>query len=143
MGVTVRKNWNPARTSRRKHGCGDHGIAFAGSLARRSTALQGAFSMFSHRAIGPLMLLSLLAIGLGTTDAYAHARWFIDDTQIVLHPEFKFDGLYLAMLVGAVLFVAAALTLEMARARIPFLNRWLSRSLLPTLLLWRLVAMVF
>ena len=89
------------------------------------------------------MLLSLLAIGLGTTDAYAHARWFIDDTQIVLHPEFKFDGLYLAMLVGAVLFVAAALTLEMARARIPFLNRWLSRSLLPTLLLWRLVAMVF
>src|SRR5215468_1413871 len=94
MGVTVRKNWKPARTSRREHGCADYGIAFAVSPARRSTALQGAFLLFSHRTVGPLMLLSLLAIGLGTTDAYAHARW-------------------------------------------------LSRSLLPTLLLWRLVAMVF
>src|SRR5215467_5643517 len=136
MGVTVRKNWKPARSSRREHGCADYGIAFAVSPARRSTALQGAFLLFSHRTVGPLMLLSLLAIGLGTTDAYAHARWFIDDTQIVLHPEFKFDGLYLAILVGAVLFVAAALTLEMSRARFSFLDRWLSRPLLPTLVLW-------
>jgi hypothetical protein len=80
---------------------------------------------------------------LAPTDAFAHARWFVDDTQIVLHPAFKFDGLYLAILVGAVLFVLAALTLEMARARIPFVDRCLGQPLLPTLMLWRLVAMVF
>jgi hypothetical protein len=100
--------------------------------------------MFSHRT-GALLLavLNLLAICLVPTNALAHARWFIDDTQIVLHPEFKFDGLYLAILVGAVLFVLAALTLELARARIPFVDRWLGHPLLPTLVLWRLVAIVF
>ncbi|HSV24711.1 MAG TPA: hypothetical protein VLJ17_16985, partial [Xanthobacteraceae bacterium] len=61
----------------------------------------------------------------------------------MLHPEFKFDGLYLAMLVGAVLFALSALTFEMARRRISLLDRWLSRPLLPTLVLWRLLAMVF
>jgi len=85
----------------------------------------------------------LFAICLSPAKAFAHARWFIDDTQIVLHPEFKFDGLYLAMLVGAVLFVLAALTFEMVRERIPGLGRWLSRPLFQTRVLWRLLVMVF
>jgi hypothetical protein len=106
--------------------------------------LQGAFPILYHRT-GALLLvvLNLLAICLAPTDALAHARWFIDDTQIVLHPEFKFDGLYLAILVGAVLFVLAALTFELARARIPFVDRWLGHPLIPTLVLWRLLAIVF
>jgi hypothetical protein len=100
--------------------------------------------MFAHRTSALLLVaLSLFAICLVPTDALAHARWFIDDTQIVLHPEFKFDGLYLAILVGAVLFVLAALTLELARSRIPFVDRWLGRPLVSTLVLWRLVAIVF
>jgi hypothetical protein len=100
--------------------------------------------MFSHRT-GALLLavLNLFAMCLAPTDALAHARWFIDDTQIVLHPEFKFDGLYLAILVGAVLFVLAALTLELARSRISFVDRWLGHPLVSTLVLWRLLAIVF
>jgi hypothetical protein len=80
---------------------------------------------------------------LAPTDAIAHARWFIDDTQVVLHPEFKFDGLYLAMLVGAVLFMLTALTVEMARGRIPVIDRFLGQQLAPTLVLWRVLSMVF
>src|SRR5215470_5088083 len=101
--------------------------------------------MFSRRTgiLLPLVGLNLFALCVGPTDAHAHARWFIDDTQIVLHPEFKFDGLYLATLVGAVLFALSALPFEMARRRVSFLDRWLSRPLLPTLVLWRLLAMVF
>ena len=106
--------------------------------------MQGVFPMLSHRT-GALLLvaLSLFSICGVPTDALAHARWFIDDTQIVLHPEFKFDGLYLAILVGAVLFVLAALTFELARSRIPFVDRWLGHPLVSTLVLWRLLAIVF
>ena len=100
--------------------------------------------MMIHRARAiPLVASCLLATGLGVVDAGAHARWFIDDTQVVLHPEFRFDGLCLAMLVGAMLFVAAAMTFEMGRVRLPALDRWLGRPLAPTLGLWRLLAAVF
>jgi len=100
--------------------------------------------MMIHRARAiPLVASCLLATGLGVVDASAHARWFIDDTQVVLHPEFRFDGLCLAMLVGAMLFVAAAMTFEMGRVRLPALDRWLGRPLAPTLGLWRLLAAVF
>ena len=106
--------------------------------------MRSAFPVFSYRTgVLSLVVLSLFVICLAPADALAHARWFIDDTQVVLHPEVKFDGLYLAMLVGAVLFVLAGLTFEMARERIPFLDSWLSRPLFPTLVLWRLLAIVF
>ncbi len=100
--------------------------------------------MLSRRA-GALSLIALclFAICLGAVDASAHARWFIDDTRIVLHPDFKFDGLCLAMLIGAMLFVSAALTFEMARGRIPALDRWLATPLAPTVVLWRGVAVIF
>src|SRR5262249_44475110 len=120
--------------------------AQSASLPPRWSALfWGVFPRVSGRTdiLLPLGALNLFALCLAPTDALAHARWFIDDTQIVLHPEFKFDGLYLATLVGAVLFALSALTFEMARRRISFLDRWLSRPLLPTLVLWRLLAMVF
>jgi hypothetical protein len=42
-----------------------------------------------------------------------------------------------------VLFVSAAMTLEMARGLFPALDRWLERPLVPTLVLWRILAMVF
>ena len=100
--------------------------------------------MMSRRA-GALALIAscLFAICLNAVDASAHARWFIDDTRIVLHPEFKFDGLCLAMLIGAVLFVSTAMTFEMARGYLPALDRWLGRPMAPTLVLWRLLAMIF
>lgn len=100
--------------------------------------------MMSRRA-GALSLIApcLFAICLGAVDASAHARWFVDDTRIVLHPEFKFDGLCLAILIGAMLFVSAALTFEMARGRLSALDRWLARPLAPTVVLWRLVAIIF
>ena len=100
--------------------------------------------MMSRRAGAlSLIVLCLFAICLGVVNASAHARWFIDDTRIVLHPEFKFDGLCLAMLIGAMLFVSAALTFEMTRGRLSALDRWLARPLAPTLALWRLVAIIF
>jgi hypothetical protein len=102
--------------------------------------------MFRHRAamlIPPATLSSLIAC-FGSTDALAHARWFVDDTQIGLHPEFSFDGLYLAILIGAVLFVTAAVLLEWARKRISFVDRLLGRPMsVPTLVLWRLLAIIF
>jgi len=100
--------------------------------------------MMVHRARAiPLVASCLLATGLGVVDASAHARWFIDDTQVVLHPEFRFDDICLAMAVGAMLFVAAAMTFELARVRLPALDRWLGRPLAPTLGLWRLLAAIF
>src|SRR5215471_12085677 len=100
--------------------------------------------MMIHRARAiPLVASCLLATGLGGVDASAHARWFIDDTQVVLHPEFRFDDICLAMAVGAILFVAAGMTFEMARMHLPALDRWLGRPLAPTLGLWRLLAAIF
>lgn len=100
--------------------------------------------MISRRAgTWSLITICLFAICLGAVDASAHARWFIDDTRIALHPEFKFDGICLAILIGAMLFASAALTLEMARGPLPALDRWLGRPLASTLLLWRIVTVVF
>src|SRR5262249_61907354 len=100
--------------------------------------------MMIHRARAiPLVASCLLATGLGVVDASAHARWFIDDTRVALHPEFRFDDICLAMAVGAMLFVAAAMTFEMARVRLPALDRWLGRPLAPTLGFWRLLAAIF
>lgn len=100
--------------------------------------------MISRRAgASSLVVPCVLALCLGVVDAHAHARWFIDDTRIVLHPEFKFDGLCVVILIGALLFVAASTALEMARGGLPALDRWLGRPLAPTPVLWRLLAMIF
>jgi hypothetical protein len=143
----VRTNWRSERTTtRREHGGDDNPRSVSTvALARWPTFLQGGLPAFSRRTdvAVALVILCLAVTCLDPTDALAHARWFIDDTQIVLHPAFKFDGLYLAMLVGAVLFMLVALTLEIARGRIPVVDRWFGQPLAPTLVLWRLVVVVF
>jgi hypothetical protein len=142
----VRTNWTPDKRTRHRENNGhDHRRTVSVvSLAKLPAFGREAFPIFSHRTgVLPLVVLCLFVTCLAPTAALAHARWFINDTQIVLHPEFKFDGLYLAMLVGAVLFMLSALTVEMARGRIPVIDRLLGQPLAPTLVLWRLLSMIF
>ena len=110
----MRTNWRSERTITRREDGGDDNRRSVSTVAfaSRSTFLQGGLPTFSRRTdvAVALVILCLIVTCLDPTDALAHARWFIDDTQIVLHPAFKFDGLYLAMLVGAVLFMLVALT---------------------------------
>ena len=83
-------------------------------------------------------------MALTANEASAHARWFVDDTQIPLRPDFPWDNLAQAMLVAPILAVIAALIFEFLSCRSPFLHRLTARRVpVPTMLLWRFLAVAF
>lgn len=100
-----------------------------------------------HRrgAIRMLKIASLATMFVqSAAPAFAHARWFVDDTAIQLHPPIHLDSLYPAIVAGALLFVIGAVFLETS-GRVP---AWLhrichQRFAMPRMLGWRLLSVAF
>ena len=87
--------------------------------------------------------LSLLLVPYAPP-VFAHARWFVDDRAIQLHPTVVLDVLYPSIVIGVIAFVLGALCLEVIGRTAPWLYRLtLQPVVLPHMLGWRILAAVF
>jgi hypothetical protein len=87
---------------------------------------------------------TLFVPALSSCPASAHARWFVDDKQLLPGPQFQLDRIYTSILVIALLFVISAVFLEWASRRTVALHSVLQQPVQSASnTVWRVLSIAF